>query len=209
MTYRIAINGFGRIGRNYLRRLMEPGIGQRGLPGGRHQRPVGRRRRWRTCWSTTRRSAGSTPRSGSRRRHAERRLAQRSRRSPSARPDALPWADLGVDLVIESTGRLRTRDDAALHLKAGARRVLISAPGKGVDATLVPGRQRGHLRPGPAPDRVRRVVHDQLRRADGEGAARGVRLEQRLPDHGARVHQRPERARRAAQGPAPGPGGRR
>jgi len=44
-----------------------------------------------------------------------------------------------VDLVIESTGKLRTRDDAALHLKAGAGRVLISAPGKGVDATLVPG----------------------------------------------------------------------
>jgi glyceraldehyde 3-phosphate dehydrogenase len=47
--------------------------------------------------------------------------------------------DLGVDLVIESTGKLRTRDDAALHLKAGAGRVLISSPGKGVDATLVPG----------------------------------------------------------------------
>jgi glyceraldehyde 3-phosphate dehydrogenase (phosphorylating) len=44
-----------------------------------------------------------------------------------------------VDLVIESTGKLRTRDAAALHLKAGAGRVLISAPGKGVDATLVPG----------------------------------------------------------------------
>jgi glyceraldehyde 3-phosphate dehydrogenase len=55
------------------------------------------------------------------------------------RPDALPWGELGVDLVIEATGKLRTRDDAALHLKAGASRVLISAPGKGVDATLVPG----------------------------------------------------------------------
>jgi glyceraldehyde 3-phosphate dehydrogenase len=55
------------------------------------------------------------------------------------RPDALPWGDLGVDLVIEATGKLRTRDDAALHLKAGAGRVLISSPGKGVDATLVPG----------------------------------------------------------------------
>ena len=55
------------------------------------------------------------------------------------RPDALPWADLQVDLVIEATGKLRTWDDAALHLKAGASRVLISAPGKDVDATLVPG----------------------------------------------------------------------
>ena len=51
----------------------------------------------------------------------------------------LPWADLGVDLVIESTGKLRARDDAARHLKAGARRVLLSAPGKDADATLVVG----------------------------------------------------------------------
>src|SRR5687768_4088207 len=45
-------------------------------------------------------------------------------------PLFLPWADLDVDLVIEATGRFRTRDDAATHLKAGARKVLISAPGK-------------------------------------------------------------------------------
>ena len=54
-------------------------------------------------------------------------------------PAALDWAALGVDVVIESTGRFRTRDQAALHLKAGARKVLISAPGKEVDVTLVLG----------------------------------------------------------------------
>jgi glyceraldehyde 3-phosphate dehydrogenase len=54
-------------------------------------------------------------------------------------PAALPWAELDVDLVIESTGRFRTRDDAARHLKAGARQVLISAPAKQVDATVVRG----------------------------------------------------------------------
>lgn len=54
-------------------------------------------------------------------------------------PDRLPWGERDVDLVIESTGKLRSRDDAAKHLKAGARRVLISAPGKGVDATIVLG----------------------------------------------------------------------
>jgi glyceraldehyde 3-phosphate dehydrogenase len=58
-------------------------------------------------------------------------------------PAALDWAALGVDVVIESTGRFRTRDQAALHLKGGARKVLISAPGKEVDATIVLGVNEG------------------------------------------------------------------
>jgi glyceraldehyde 3-phosphate dehydrogenase len=58
-------------------------------------------------------------------------------------PAALDWAALGVDVVIESTGRFRSRDQAALHLKGGARKVLISAPGKDVDATIVLGVNAG------------------------------------------------------------------
>ena len=54
-------------------------------------------------------------------------------------PAGIDWAKLGADVVIESTGKLRTRDGAALHLKGGARKVLISAPGKGVDLTVVIG----------------------------------------------------------------------
>jgi glyceraldehyde 3-phosphate dehydrogenase len=54
-------------------------------------------------------------------------------------PAAIDWAGLGVSLVIESTGRFRAREDAARHLKAGARKVLISAPGKGADLTVVVG----------------------------------------------------------------------
>ena len=57
-------------------------------------------------------------------------------------PLALPWEELGVDVVIESTGHLRTRAGAAQHLQAGARKVIISAPAKGSeppDATLVLG----------------------------------------------------------------------
>ena len=54
-------------------------------------------------------------------------------------PALLDWAALGVDVVIESTGRFRSREQAALHLKAGARKVLISAPGKDPDVTLVMG----------------------------------------------------------------------
>jgi glyceraldehyde 3-phosphate dehydrogenase len=57
-------------------------------------------------------------------------------------PAELPWAELGVDVVIESTGKFRTRAGAAQHLDAGARKVIISAPAKGeepVDATVVLG----------------------------------------------------------------------
>ena len=54
-------------------------------------------------------------------------------------PAVLPWAEVGIDLVIEATGRRRARDDAAAHLKAGARRVLITAPGKNADLTVVMG----------------------------------------------------------------------
>lgn len=54
-------------------------------------------------------------------------------------PQALPWSQLGVDLVIESTGRFTKRDDAAQHLAAGAKKVVISAPAKNEDITIVMG----------------------------------------------------------------------
>jgi len=54
-------------------------------------------------------------------------------------PANLPWGDLGVDIVLECTGIFRTREKAALHLDGGAKKVLLSAPGKGVDATFVLG----------------------------------------------------------------------
>ena len=54
-------------------------------------------------------------------------------------PALLPWGELGVEVVIESTGRFTSRDDAALHLKGGARKVIISAPAKGEDVTIVMG----------------------------------------------------------------------
>jgi glyceraldehyde 3-phosphate dehydrogenase len=54
-------------------------------------------------------------------------------------PAVLPWGDLGVDVVIESTGRFTSRDAAAAHLTAGARKVIISAPAKGEDITIVMG----------------------------------------------------------------------
>jgi glyceraldehyde 3-phosphate dehydrogenase len=54
-------------------------------------------------------------------------------------PAQLPWRELGVDIVIESTGRFTTADDARAHLDAGAKKVIISAPAKGEDITIVMG----------------------------------------------------------------------
>jgi glyceraldehyde 3-phosphate dehydrogenase len=54
-------------------------------------------------------------------------------------PDKLPWKEQGVDLVLESTGRFTDRDGAAKHLTAGAKKVVISAPAKGEDITIVMG----------------------------------------------------------------------
>ena len=54
-------------------------------------------------------------------------------------PADLPWGELGVDIVLECTGIFRARDKAALHLEGGAKKVIISAPGKGVDATFCLG----------------------------------------------------------------------
>ena len=66
---------------------------------------------------------------------AGRRIPVLSERDPAA----IDWGALGADLVVESTGKFRTREAAAVHLKGGARKVLVSAPGKGVDATIVLG----------------------------------------------------------------------
>jgi len=63
-------------------------------------------------------------------------------------PDLLPWKELGVDYVIESTGLYRDAEKAGLHLKAGAKKVIITAPGKGGTKTFVMGVNEGEYDPG-------------------------------------------------------------
>ena len=74
-------------------------------------------------------------------------------------PADLPWADLNVDIVIESTGFFTKRADAAKHLDAGAKKVIISAPAKDEDLTIVMGANEGDYDRGgpPHPLRTRRA----------------------------------------------------
>ena len=116
-------------------------------------------------------------------------------------PARLPWAELDVDVVIESTGRFRARDDAAKHLEAGARKVVISAPAKNPDVTVALGVNFAEVYdPDVAPHHLECVLHDELPRTRREGAARGSRHPARPDDDRSRLHGRPAAARRAAQG---------
>ena len=62
-------------------------------------------------------------------------------------PASLPWKELGVDVVVESTGRFRARADAQKHLQAGARKVIVTAPAKDPDITVVLGVNEDQIRP--------------------------------------------------------------
>jgi glyceraldehyde 3-phosphate dehydrogenase len=59
----------------------------------------------------------------------------------------LPWGQLRVDIVLESTGKFRTKDDLSAHIKAGAKKVILAVPGKGIDGTFVMGVNEGHYDP--------------------------------------------------------------
>jgi glyceraldehyde 3-phosphate dehydrogenase len=138
MTVRVGINGFGRIGRNYLRGALE-----RTETGSRPVEVVAvndiappstlaHLLEYDSTYGRIGRKVGHDDTSIT---VDGQRIAVTAERDPAA----LGWAEHAVDVVIESTGRFRDRDSAALHLKAGARKVLISAPGKGADATVVMG----------------------------------------------------------------------
>jgi glyceraldehyde 3-phosphate dehydrogenase len=134
MTVRVAINGFGRTGRSFLRAALTVhpdlevvAINDLGAPvdltrlfardsvHGRYPKPV--------------RVEGETMFVG------DRQIQMLA--APSAKD--LPWADLGIDVVAESTGRYTKREKATEHLEAGAKRVVISAPAQDPDATFVIG----------------------------------------------------------------------
>ena len=121
-------------------------------------------------------------------------------------PADLPWGDVGADVVIESTGFFTKRDDAAKHLEAGAKKVIISAPATEPDVTLVLGVNDDAYDPRAAPRHLERVVHDQLPGAGGEGAPRAIGIERGMMTtiHAYTADQRLQDARtRTCAGRAP------
>jgi glyceraldehyde 3-phosphate dehydrogenase len=135
MAIRVGINGFGRIGRQVLRAAKEQGVADLDFVAVndltdtktlahlfKYDSVHG------TYDGTVESGEGSITIDGD----EIRILTQKD-------PAQLPWKDLGVDIVLESTGRFTNAEDARKHLQAGARKVIISAPAKGEDITIVMG----------------------------------------------------------------------
>ncbi len=134
MTVRVAINGFGRIGRNFLRAVHDAGADLEIVAINdlvsieanahllRYDSSQGR------FSGTVEVVDGGIVVDG-------RRIAVYAERDPKA----LPWGELNIDVVVESTGRFTKREQASAHLEAGAKRVVVSAPADGADATFVVG----------------------------------------------------------------------
>jgi glyceraldehyde 3-phosphate dehydrogenase len=141
MTVRIGINGFGRIGRNLVRALLERDAGTAGATSEVEVVAVNDIGSKETTAhllkydSTHGRLPVSLEMTDSGFRLGSREIKVLSERDPKA----LAWGDLGVDVVVESTGRFTSRSAAMAHIEAGARRVVISAPSKDADATFVVG----------------------------------------------------------------------
>jgi len=137
MPPRVAINGFGRIGRSVLRSAYERGAGL-DIVAVNDVADPGTLAHLLKFDSVFGRFPGTVECDGDAIRVDGREIRVLSEREPGS----LPWRDLEVDVVIESTGLFRTRSDAEHHLQAGARKVILSAPSKGsdpVDANVVLG----------------------------------------------------------------------
>jgi len=134
MTVRVGINGFGRIGRNFVRAALEQRADIEVVAVNDLTSPVTLAHLLEYD-STQGHLEAPVAAEGDDIVVGDARLMVLAEREPSA----LPWGDLGVEVVLESTGRFTARGDAAAHLKGGATRVVISAPSKDADATFVVG----------------------------------------------------------------------
>jgi glyceraldehyde 3-phosphate dehydrogenase len=135
MTKRVAINGFGRIGRNVLRAAIAAGPGDLEFVAVNDLTDTKTLAHLLKYDSIHGRFAGTVEPAPDGLHVNGKTLKVFSEKDPAA----LPWKDLGVDFVLEATGHFTDRDGAAKHLTAGARKVIISAPAKKEDLTIVYG----------------------------------------------------------------------
>ena len=141
MTTRIGINGFGRIGRSFLRVSAErPDLEVVAINDIMDTRTLAHLLEFDSTYGRFGHEVGY---SGDTITVDGRPIAVLSQRDPAG----IDWAGLGAEVVIEASGLFRARDQAALHLKGGARKVLISAPGKNADLTIVLGVNDGAYDP--------------------------------------------------------------
>jgi glyceraldehyde 3-phosphate dehydrogenase len=135
MALKVGINGFGRIGRNVLRAAKEQGIEDIDFVAVNDLTDTKTLAHLLKYDSVHGRFKGTVEAAGDALLVDGDRMRVLSEKDPAK----LPWKELGVDVVLESTGRFTDRDQAAKHLEAGARKVIISAPAKGDDITIVYG----------------------------------------------------------------------
>ncbi|MBL7489079.1 type I glyceraldehyde-3-phosphate dehydrogenase [Frankia sp. AgB1.9] len=135
MATRVGVNGFGRIGRNFWRALAaskQAGLEVVAVNDLTNNKTLAHLLKYDTTLGTLAETVSVTDGGIQVGDTTIKVLAERD-------PAELPWGELGVDIVIESTGRFTDRDSAAKHLAAGAKKVIISAPAKGEDLTVVMG----------------------------------------------------------------------
>ncbi|MEU2058658.1 type I glyceraldehyde-3-phosphate dehydrogenase [Streptomyces sp. NPDC013455] len=134
MTIRVGINGFGRIGRNYFRALLEQGadIEVVAVNDLGDTATTAHLLKYDTILGRLKQEVSHTADTITVDGHTIKVLSERN-------PADIPWGELGVDIVIESTGIFTKKEDAAKHLAGGAKKVLISAPAKDEDVTIVMG----------------------------------------------------------------------
>ena len=134
MAVRVGINGFGRIGRNVFRAALErdADIEWLALNDLVDRETIAHLLKYDSNYGPLKATVEVTPQGVAVNGKEIKVLAERD-------PAALPWAELGADIVIESTGRFTDRENASKHLEAGAKKVVISAPATSPDVTVVLG----------------------------------------------------------------------
>ena len=142
MAVRVGINGFGRIGRNYVRAILEAGADIEVVAANDLAPPAANAHllKYDSTFGTLKHEvklSEDTIAVGS---HTFKVFSEKD-------PAAIPWGDLGADVVIESTGKFTDGEKARAHLQSGAKRVIISAPGTNVDGTFVIGVNDGAYDP--------------------------------------------------------------